>query len=93
MRFRESRSRPLARLTIGTHGRMHGAASRSTSRKPCDGVAITTTSAAPTASSMDEVASSCGGRVKPGRYDGLTFSSLICLASSGRRAHRVVVVF
>ncbi len=49
-------SRPLARLTTGTQGRMERATSPSTSRMPWEGTPITTTSASRTASSSDAVA-------------------------------------
>ncbi len=61
-------SSPFVRLTIGTHGRTYGAACSSTSRKPCDGTAITSTSAV-----LDRVlagrsvASSASSSGSPGR--------------------------
>ena len=62
MRLRESRSRPLARLTTGTHGRTKPAAAFSTSRKCWDGTPITTTSACEATSSRSDVASRLAGR-------------------------------
>ncbi len=77
IRFSVDGSSPLARLTTGTHGRTYSAAAVSTSRKPWEGTAITTTSAGATASSKDPVARSAGGSSKPGRYVPFTCSSLI----------------
>ncbi len=67
IRMSDSRSMPFERLTIGTHGRRCGAASRATARNPCDGTAITTTSASATASSIDAVARRLAGSVNDGR--------------------------
>ena len=54
-------------LTTGTHARMWGAASWSTARNPCDGTAMTTTSAPCTASASDDVERSDGGSATSGR--------------------------
>jgi len=83
-------SRPLVRLTIGTHARTNGAASTNTARNPCDGTAITTTSAAASASSSDAVEQSAGGSAAPGRYAEFAWSVAISSATSFRRAHSTV---
>ena len=67
MRKRLSRSRPLDRLTIGTHGRKNFLTSPSTARRPCDGTPITMRSASRTASSIESVASSARGSGVRGR--------------------------
>ena len=67
MRSLVSCSRPLARLSTGTHGRTHGASSVRVARKPCDGTPMTTTSAERTACSRSAVASRAAGRRNDGR--------------------------
>ena len=56
MRSMVSRSRPFARLTIGTHGRSDFFTSASTARRQCEGTPITTRSASRTACSTESVA-------------------------------------
>ena len=63
IRLRELRSIPFVSVTTGTHGRRNGAASAATSRYPCDGTAITSTSAWLTASSNELVARNCSGNM------------------------------
>ena len=63
----EPRSRPFDRLTTGIQGRMNGAASSSTRRKPDVGTPMMTKSAPQTASSRSDVADSAGSSRKPGR--------------------------
>jgi hypothetical protein len=60
-------SRPFDRLTTGTHGRRKDASALAVSRMPWLGTPITSTSAARTASSSDDVAWSDGVRSKPSR--------------------------
>ena len=67
MRMRVSSSSPLVRLITGTQARMCFFTSSSTSRKFCEGMPMTITSAPCTASPISVVATSFSGRVAPGR--------------------------
>src|SRR5262249_49893710 len=73
MRFLVPCSRPLARLTIGTHGLRLGAAAWRTDRNPCEGTPTTRTAACSAASSSEAVALSEGCSDSPARY-----SLLVC---------------
>ena len=84
-------SRPLVRLTTGTHGRSAARPRRASARKPCDGTPITTTSAAaarpPRGRTWPRRSS---GRSKPAGRRCCGGSVDLARPASGRRAHSTV---
>src|SRR3981189_1094947 len=86
-------SKPLARLTTGTQGRIQRDTARSVSRKLCEGTPTTSTSQCSAASSMDAVARNEGFSGKSLRYALLRWSRLICSTISARRDQITVDAF
>ena len=91
IRSSESRSRPFVRLTTGIHGWIVAFAASSVSRNPCDGTPTMSSSACATALSRSAVAVSLAASVHPARYVEFVRFSLISSATSGLRAHSIVV--
>ena len=84
-------SRPLTRLTTGTHGRSSLLSSPSTPRKPCEGTPMTITSAQCAASAKSFVARRVSGSsTSSPRYCELRWLELMSSAVSAERTHCTV---
>ena len=90
MRMKVLCSRPFDRLTMGTPARTFLLTSLATSRKPCDGTAMATTSACASAACRSLLACSASGSTAVPRYAELVCCELISSASAARRDHNMV---